>query len=65
MLTLIIICALFGVFGIGGVIFAVVGGLLKFSLKMLFFSITLFLLLLCGIPLLLAGLVFGGLVFLF
>ena len=65
MLTIIIICVLFGIFGIGGLFFAVIGGLLKFSLKLLFLSIILFLILLCGVPLLLGGLVFGGLAFLF
>ena len=65
MLTIIILCTLFTMFGIGGLVFAIVGGLLKFSFKLLIFSITLIIVILCGIPLLLAGLFFGGLAFLF
>jgi hypothetical protein len=65
MLTIILLCLVLTLFGMGGLVFAVVGGLLKFSLKLLAFSILLLLILLCGIPLLLAGLFFGGLAFLF
>ena len=65
MLTPIVLCILFTMFGIGGLIFAVAGGLLKLSFKLLIFSITLINTILCGIPLLLAGLFFGGLAFFF
>lgn len=65
MLALVILCLLFTVFGIGGLACAVAGGLLKFSFKLLIFSITLIITILCGIPLLLAGLFFGGLAFFF
>ena len=65
MLTLIILCILFSIFGVGGLSFAVAGGLLKLSFKLLIFSITLIITILCGIPLLLAGLFFGGLAFFF
>ena len=65
MLALIILCILFSIFGVGGLIFAVAGGLLKLSFKLLIFSITLIITILCSIPLLLAGLFFGGLAFFF
>lgn len=65
MLTIIILCLLCTLFGIGGLVFAIASGLLKFSFKLLIFSITLIITILCGIPLLLAGLFFGGLAFLF
>ncbi len=65
MLTPIVLCILFTMFGIGGLIFAVAGGLLKLSFKLLTFGILLLIVILCSIPLLLAGLFFGGLVFLF
>ena len=65
MLMIIILCILLSLFGIGGLVCAVAGGLLKFSLKLLIFSITLIITILCGIPLLLAGLFFSGLAFLF
>ncbi|UTC42796.1 MULTISPECIES: hypothetical protein [unclassified Treponema] len=65
MLTIIILCLLLTLFGMGGLVFAIAGGLLKFSFKLLIFSITLIIAILFGIPLLLAGLFFGGLVFLF
>lgn len=65
MLTIIILSILLTLFGMGGLVFAIAGGLLKFSLKLLAFSILLLVVLLCDIPLLLAGLFFGGLAFLF
>ena len=65
MLTLIVLCILFTIFGIGGLIFTVAGGLLKLSFKLLTFGILLLIVILCGIPLLIAGVFFGGLVFLF
>ena len=65
MLTIIILCLLLTLFGMGGLVFAIAGGLLKFSFKLLIFSITLIIATLFGIPLLLAGLFFGGLAFLF
>ncbi|AIW89407.1 hypothetical protein JO41_05960 [Treponema sp. OMZ 838] len=65
MLTIIILCLLLTLFGMGGLVFAIAGGLLKFSFKLLIFSITLIIAILFGIPLLLAGLFFGGLAFLF
>lgn len=65
MLTIIILSILFTLFGSGGLVFAVAGGLLKLSFKLLIFSILLIIVVLCGIPLLLAGLFFGGLAFLF
>ena len=49
----------------GGLVFAIAGGLLKFSLKLLAVSTLLLVILLCGLPILLAGLFFGGLAFLF
>ena len=65
MLMIIILCILLTLFGIGGLVFAIAGGLLKLSFKLLTFSILLIIAILCGIPLLLAGLFFGGLAFLF
>ena len=65
MLTLIVLCILFTIFGLGGLIFTVAGGLLKLSFKLLTFGILLLIVILCGIPLLIAGLFFGGLAFLF
>ena len=65
MLMIIILCILLTLFGIGGLVFAIAGGLLKLSFKLLTFSILLIIAILCGIPLLLAGLFFGGLTFLF
>ena len=65
MLMIIILCILLTLFGIGGLVFAIAGGLLKLSFKLLTFSILLIIAILCGISLLLAGLFFGGLAFLF
>ena len=65
MLMIIILCILLTLFGIGGLVFAIAGGLLKLSFKLLTFSILLIIAILCGIPLLLAGFFFGGLAFLF
>ena len=65
MLVIMILCILLTLFGIGGLVFAIAGGLLKLSFKLLTFSILLIIAILCGIPLLLAGLFFGGLAFLF
>ena len=65
MLIIIVLCLLLTLFGMGGLVFAIAGGLLKFSFKLLIFSITLIIAIFFGIPLLLAGLFFGGLAFLF
>lgn len=65
MLTIIILCLLFSIFGIGGLIFTIAGSLLKFSFKILTFNMALFIIFLCGTPLVLVSLLFGGLAFLF
>lgn len=65
MVSFIILCLLFSVFGVGGLFFAVLGGILKFSLKLCMFGIILMIVLLCVLPLFLGAMIFGGLALFF
>lgn len=65
MLTIIMRCLLFLIFGIEGLIFTIAGSRLKFSFKILTFSMVLFIIFLCGTPFVLVSLLFGGLALLF
>ncbi|MEL3906276.1 MAG: hypothetical protein P1P65_04500 [Treponema sp.] len=65
MVGILILCILFGFFGISGLFFAIVGGLIKLSIKLVVFGVLLCFILLFGVPALLAGLFFGGLALLF
>ena len=65
MFTIMLLMFLFALFGIGWFVLALARGLLSLSFKILTGGIVLLIILICGIPLLMAGLFFGGLAILF